>query len=129
MPLTWPLLRLTSSHVVYAQPPFSSGKDCVREPRVSPVGDGGGGEAGALVSWRSTRRHRDARTAGRTGHSLVLHGEAVPGSAGEASWCTPTLLSRWSEKQAPGRIVEPRPTPGLLGRICLKHSGLSITVV
>ena len=29
VPLAWPVLRLTSSHVVYAQPPFSSGKDCV----------------------------------------------------------------------------------------------------
>lgn len=35
VPLAWPVLRLTSSHVVY------SGKDCVREPRVSSVGDGG----------------------------------------------------------------------------------------
>ena len=105
---------------------------CVREPRVSSVGDGAGGEAGGLISWQSTRRHSDARTTGRTGYSLALHGEAGPGSAGKASWRTPTLPSRWSEKQAaaaPGRIAEPRPAPGLLGRICLKRSGLSITVV
>ena len=60
---------------------------------MSPVGDGGGGEAGALVSWRSTRRHRDARTAGRTGHSLVLHGEAVPGNINHL--CVPIISLIW----------------------------------
>lgn len=53
---------------------------------MSSVGDGEGGEAGALVSWRSMRTHGDARTTGRTGCSLVLHGEAGPESEGKASW-------------------------------------------
>ena len=53
---------------------------------MSSVGDGEGGEAGALVSWWSMRTHGDARTMGRTGYSLVLHGEAGPESTGKASW-------------------------------------------